>query len=91
MARYPDIQERLFEEISEVLANNNNEFTFDALNDMKYLDCCMHEVLRIRPVALNLNKLSTKPYTMPLLPGQKEPLVIEKGTPILIPVFSFHM
>lgn len=39
LAKNTDIQQRLREEIAEVLENHDGKFTFDALQDMFYLDC----------------------------------------------------
>lgn len=39
LAQYPEVQERLHEEIIDVLSRHDNKFTFDALQDMFYLDC----------------------------------------------------
>lgn len=38
LARHPEIQERLYNEIVEVSARHNNEFTYDALQEITYLE-----------------------------------------------------
>lgn len=38
----PEIQTRLTKEIDEVLKKHNDELTFEALQDMTYLDCIVH-------------------------------------------------
>lgn len=43
------------------------------------------ESMRIQPTFFGIQKLCTKAYTMPLLPGQKEPVTIPAGTPVLVP------
>lgn len=91
MARNPDIQERLYEEISEVLARHNGEFTFEAMQEMKYLDNVIHETMRIDVVAPLISKISTKEYTLPLIDGQTEPVTIYPGTPIQISARAIHM
>lgn len=91
MARNPDIQERLYEEIMDVLAKHNGEFTFDALQEMEYLDNVIHETMRIDVVAPLISKICTKEYTLPLIDGQKEPVTIYPGTPIQISARAIHM
>lgn len=38
LARHPEIQERVREEISDVISDHKGEFTYEAVQDMKYLD-----------------------------------------------------
>lgn len=38
LACNPTVQERLFQEIQEVLQKHNNDMKFDALDDLTYLD-----------------------------------------------------
>lgn len=90
MARNPDIQERLYEEITDVLSKYNNEFTFDALQEMEYLDKVLQETLRMNPAAPLISRLCTKEYTLPKLDGQKEPVTIYPGTPIQVSVIAIH-
>lgn len=91
MARNPDIQERLYEEIMDVLAKYDGKFTFDALQEMDYLDMVIHETMRLNVVAPLISRLCTKEYTLPLIDGQKEPVTIKPGTPVQICVRALHM
>jgi len=38
MALHPDIQQRLRNEITQMLAKHNNEVTYDGIQELKYLD-----------------------------------------------------
>lgn len=38
LAKIPEIQDRVHEENNEVLTTHNGEFTYDAMNEMKYLE-----------------------------------------------------
>lgn len=91
MGRNPDIQERLYEEIVDVLAKHDGKFTFDALQEMEYLDMVIYETMRLDVVAPLISKICTKEYTLPLLEGQKEPVTIYPGTPVQISARAIHM
>lgn len=91
MARNQNIQENLYEEITEVLSNHNNELTYQALNEMEYLENVIYETMRLYPVIPFLSKVCTKPYTLPLLDGQKEAVTIQAGTVAQISVTALHM
>lgn len=41
MAKQPDIQRKVHEEIDSVLAENDGQFSYHSINELKYLDCCM--------------------------------------------------
>lgn len=91
MARNQDIQERLHEEITDVLAKYDGVCTFEALQEMEYLDNVIHETMRLDVVAPLISKICTKEYTLPLIEGQKEPVTIYPGTPIQICARAVHM
>ncbi|XP_059619104.1 uncharacterized protein LOC132263385 [Phlebotomus argentipes] len=90
VGRNPEVQERLYEEIVRVLEKYDNSFSYEAISEMEYLDMVVQETLRLNSAGLTLHKSCTKPYVMPKLPGQKEPVVLEPGTPVLIPIYSIH-
>lgn len=41
MAKNPEIQQRVYDEIQEVLDRFNGELSYEALSEMKYLDSCV--------------------------------------------------
>lgn len=41
IARNAEIQEKVHNEIDEVLAKYDGQLTYDAINDLKYLDACL--------------------------------------------------
>nr|XP_022918849.1 uncharacterized protein LOC111427781 [Onthophagus taurus] len=90
LARNKDVQEKLRNEFKTVLEENDNQMTFDALNEIEYLEMILHESLRMHAPQLYLVKECTETTTLPpALPGAPE-VVIEKGTNITIPVYSLH-
>ncbi|GAB0095646.1 Cytochrome P450 [Sergentomyia squamirostris] len=90
ISRDSTVQDTLFQEISTILEKHNGQMTYEAINEMNYLDCVIQETLRMDSVCLTQRKICTKPYQMPRLPGQKEGLVLQPGTPVLIPVYAIH-
>ncbi|XP_031630426.1 probable cytochrome P450 6a13 [Contarinia nasturtii] len=91
LARNPDIQDRLHEEITEVLAKYDNKFTFEVLHEMEYLDNIIYETMRLDVVDPIISKICTKEYTLPLIDGKKKPVTIYPGTPIQISSRALHM
>ncbi|XP_075979732.1 cytochrome P450 6B1-like [Anticarsia gemmatalis] len=54
LARNPDVQEKLRQEIDEVLAKYDGKLTYEALKEMKYLDMAFEETLRMHPLTNGL-------------------------------------
>nr|XP_031837098.1 cytochrome P450 9e2-like [Nomia melanderi] len=87
----PDIQRRLQEEIDEVLQSNNGKVSYEAINDMKYLDAIISEALRKYPVAAFVDRVCTKPFELPpALPGGK-PHLVKKGEYLAIPIYGVQL
>ncbi|CAH2010411.1 unnamed protein product [Acanthoscelides obtectus] len=80
----PDCQEKLRREIGESLPNDV-EITFESIQKMKYLDMVLSETLRRYPFGPFLNRECKEDYVI-----KETGLVIEKGTPILIPIDGIH-
>uniref|UniRef100_A0A7E4VHV1 Cytochrome P450 n=1 Tax=Panagrellus redivivus TaxID=6233 RepID=A0A7E4VHV1_PANRE len=51
LARYPEIQERLIEEVDDVCGDPSKPIGYDQLPELKYADCVMKETLRMHPIA----------------------------------------
>ncbi|XP_063929697.1 cytochrome P450 6a2-like [Zophobas morio] len=86
LARNPDIQKKLREEICQVLDKHDNKLTYESLNEMKYLGQVLDETLRMYPSLPTLNRRCTKDYTL-----RDTNIVIEKGTRVLIPALGLQM
>jgi cytochrome P450 family 9 len=85
---HPDIQKKLFNEIQATNAGlENNELTYEALNQMKYLDMVVSEALRKWPPTIGLDRLCTKDYKMQ---HNGHDLVIEKDALVMFPVYALH-
>ncbi|KAL4712698.1 hypothetical protein ACJJTC_007995 [Scirpophaga incertulas] len=49
LANHKDIQDKIFAELSEIFKDKDQPTTYEDLNKMKYLDCCIKESLRLYP------------------------------------------
>ncbi|EAT40232.1 AAEL008017-PA [Aedes aegypti] len=80
----PAIQDRIVEEIDHIMGGDRDRFpTMKELNDMKYLECCIKEGLRLYPsVPLIARKLVED--------VQIEDYTIPAGTTAMIVVYQLH-
>ncbi|KAG5667306.1 hypothetical protein PVAND_015292 [Polypedilum vanderplanki] len=85
LALNQDIQDKLRNEINEVLANHNGEITYDAIMEMKYLDMVFNESLRKYPGVDSQNRKATKDFTIP-----NTNITIPAGTSIMISSYALH-
>nr|QQL94343.1 cytochrome p450 6a14-like protein [Prodiamesa olivacea] len=81
-----EIQEKVRRSVKKVLEKHNNELTYEAVNDMDYLEQCVSETLRKYPVVPVLIRTPVKAYK---IPGTN--IVIPKNQPVLIPVQAIQM
>lgn len=86
LAKNPEIQKRVHDEIDRVLAEHNGEITYDSVTDMKYLEACIDETLRRYCIVPLLNRTCVNDYQIP-----KSNKVIEKGVEVFIPAYSVQM
>lgn len=85
LAKNQDIQDRVRKEIDNVLAEHKGEVTYESINDLKLLELCIDETLRLYPPVFNLIRKCTKEWK---LPGTD--IVIEKGVGVAIPAFAMQ-
>ncbi|KAG8267663.1 hypothetical protein J6590_047247 [Homalodisca vitripennis] len=85
LAKSPSVQERLRQEIDEVLANYDNKITYQALQDMTYMDQVINETLRMYASLPFLTRVCTEKYQVP-----GTDLVIDEGVRVNIPMYSIH-
>ncbi|KAJ9594228.1 hypothetical protein L9F63_014388 [Diploptera punctata] len=89
LALHPEIQNKLREEICQVLQKHNNQVTYEAIQDMKYLDMVVSETLRKYPVLPFLDRKSIKSQEIPA-PSGEGTITIPAGTGIYIPLLGIH-
>nr|XP_031848281.1 cytochrome P450 9e2-like [Nomia melanderi] len=84
----PEVQKRLQEEIDEVLENGKGEVSYEAINNMKYLEAIINEALRMYPVTVVADRACTKPFELPpALPGGK-PYLMKENEYLWIPIYG---
>ncbi|XP_026672903.1 uncharacterized protein LOC108629176 [Ceratina calcarata] len=85
-----DVQKRLQEEIDQVLEKCNGQITYDAINNMKYLDAVIYEALRMYPSITAVDRVCVKPFELPpAIPGAK-PHVVREGDFLWIPIYGIQ-
>ncbi|XP_012540588.1 cytochrome P450 4g15 [Monomorium pharaonis] len=85
MGCHPDIQEKVIQELDEIFADSDRPATFQDTLEMKYLERCLMETLRLYPpvpvIARTINtdlKLASGDYTIPA------------GTTVVVTTFKMH-
>ncbi|XP_070065712.1 cytochrome P450 6g1 isoform X1 [Drosophila virilis] len=91
LAKQPELQERLRQEINEALVEEGGKLSYEKINSLEYLAMVVDEVLRLYPVLPFLDReyqsiqglpdLSLKPYY---------DYKMENGTPVFIPVYGLQ-
>lgn len=85
MALNQDIQDRLRNEIDEVLSKHEDEINYDGVMEMKYLDMVLNETLRKYPVNDKQFRKCSKDFRIP-----NSELVIPRNTLIIISSQALH-
>ncbi|KAB0802340.1 hypothetical protein PPYR_04526 [Photinus pyralis] len=81
-----DIQAKARREVVQILDEHNQEFCYEVVNKMGYIEKCVKETLRkYAPPPAHLRECTTS-YNLP-----DTNLLIEKGTPVFVPVHGIHM
>lgn len=91
LARNPECQDKLYDEIIEKLEKTDENWSVDDLNEMTYIDGVILESLRIHPTATTSVRRCTKEYRLPKNKRQTEGVLIKPGTVVHIPVLGIHM
>ncbi|XP_063623026.1 cytochrome P450 6a2-like [Cydia splendana] len=86
LAHHPEHQRRCQEEIDAVLARHDNKLSYDAVKEMKFLEMCFSEGMRLFPSLGALQRMCVRAYT---IPGTD--VTIDPGVNIIVPVKSLHL
>lgn len=60
LAKNPDVQKKLYNEIKEHLNKNNGHLVADDLQEFQYLEGVLFETIRIHPPLMVMQKMCTK-------------------------------
>lgn len=85
LAKNPDIQEKLHDEIMEVLQRHEGKMTYETLQDMTYLEKVFDETLRLYPIVDPVQRNALVDYKVP-----GTDIVIEKGTTVFVSIYGIH-
>lgn len=80
-----EIQEKARQSVIDTLKKHNNEFTYEAINDMDYLEQCVSETLRKYPVVSSLQRVALRDYKIP-----DTDIIIPKDQPVWIPIHGIQ-
>jgi cytochrome P450 family 3 subfamily A len=86
LAKHPDDQERLYQEITRVIGDNS--VTLESINQMTFLDAVVNETLRLYPPSTFTERRVSKEYNLETPSGQVINLPID--TLVYISIYTIH-
>ncbi|XP_014277803.1 probable cytochrome P450 6a14 [Halyomorpha halys] len=81
----PEIQDKVYKEVDNVLKKHKGEITWEGLSEMKYVELVITETLRKYPPIVNVARKSVRPYKIP-----NSDLELPKDSVVVIPIYSIH-
>lgn len=92
LAHNPEVQQKLRETIEDAKRRHGEKITYEALQEIAYLEMTILETLRLYPPAAFTNRLCTKRY---LLPNPSEDssegsVWLEEGKTVIFPIYALH-
>ncbi|KAJ3655231.1 hypothetical protein Zmor_014367 [Zophobas morio] len=85
LSRNQKMQDKVRREINTVLAKYEDRITYEAIQEMVYMEMVVNETLRKYPPAPQITRQCVKDYKIP-----NEDVTIEKGTMVFIPILAVH-
>ena len=83
LGMYPEIQQKVYEEVMRVFPTDESEFTPDSLKQLEYMEMVIKEALRLFPVGPLILRQSVADSTI-------AGLFIPKGNMFGIDIFNMH-
>ncbi|XP_058454269.1 cytochrome P450 4V2-like isoform X2 [Malaya genurostris] len=83
LALYPDVQQKLYDEVIQVYPSSDPEFTLDSLKNLEYTEMVLKEALRLYPVAPIIMRQN-------LDQTQIDGLKVPMGNLLVIHIYSLH-
>ncbi|EGG12968.1 cytochrome P450 monooxygenase [Melampsora larici-populina 98AG31] len=93
LAKHPNVQDKLRKELQEssvASSESEEEIPIEQLNSLTYLDAVCRETLRFLPPVSQTAREASMADTIPVS-GDGEPIHIEAGQWILIPIIAFNL
>ncbi|GFQ91084.1 cytochrome P450 3A8, partial [Trichonephila clavata] len=85
LALNQDIQEKVHEEVIVALKSSKGKLTYEALQNIKYLDNIISETLRLFPPGVRLERRAVTDYKL----GETG-ITIPKGMIVTVPAYAMH-
>ncbi|XP_044261525.1 probable cytochrome P450 6a23 [Tribolium madens] len=85
LSKNQELQEKVRTEIETVLAKYDGKITYEAIQDMKYMNQVLNETLRKYPPLPFITRQCVKDYKIP-----DQDIIIENGTRVIIPILGIH-
>lgn len=85
LSQNQELQEKARLKVLECLEKHHGEFTYEAVNDMTFVEQIIKETLRKWPPSVSVQRETTSDYEVP-----NSKIVLEKGTAVVVPVYGFH-
>ncbi|EFA05693.2 cytochrome P450 6BK13 [Tribolium castaneum] len=85
LAKNSEVQEKVREEVLAVLGKHGGKITYEAIQDMKYMNQVLNETLRKYPPVPFITRQCIKEYKIP-----DQEIIIETGTRVIIPILGIH-
>ncbi|KAK0082295.1 hypothetical protein PV326_007257 [Microctonus aethiopoides] len=86
---YPDVQNKLRDEVKEILEKHKGTLTYDAIQDMKYMDLVIKESMRMSPVLSSLQKICSAEFKLVGYDGIE--YVIKPGSKVIMCPSALHL
>ncbi|XP_023951640.1 cytochrome P450 4C1-like [Bicyclus anynana] len=84
LGKYPDIQQKVYEELKEVFGDSNRQLVKEDLPKLKYLERVVKESLRLFPPVPIIIRKVEKEMTLP------SGVIIPSGSGIIVSIFGAH-
>ncbi|XP_037941488.1 probable cytochrome P450 6a23 [Teleopsis dalmanni] len=85
LALNQDVQNKARAEINEVLTRYDGKFTYEGMNELKYLQQVFNESLRMHYIFPCTTRVCLKDYVIP-----KTNYIIERGTLVFVPIDAIY-
>lgn len=84
LAQNSDLQNKARKSVMDAIKKYGS-LTYEAMQDMQYIDQCINESLRKYPPASNLTRTVSTDYKLP-----DSNVVLQQGSTLIVPVYALH-